>query len=143
YPGTQEADDLMRQYLLDLRARDPKRHAREAGIELTKLPSPLDRLPEIKNQYFSDLVAELRKPDEPKVHQIAVSPDCKRVAGSRSNDTIDVWDAATGAKSLSVPGEGKYVSALAFSPHDPNVLVTAADDSTVTVWELATRKKRT
>ena len=142
YPDTQKADDLMWRYLLALRASDPGRHARVVHYELTKLPSPLDQLPEIKNPYYSDVVAVLRKPDEPKIHQLAVSADCKRVAGSRADGTIDVWDAATGAKLFSLPGEGKYATAMAFSPHDENMLVMAANDSTVTVWELANRRKR-
>src|SRR5262249_15387269 len=141
YPDPQKADDLMRQYLLDLRARDPRSHAQTAGLELMKLPSPLDRLPEIKHLYFPDLVAELGQPAEPRISQLAVSADCKRLALARANGAIDLWEAATGTKSFSLAGN-KPIVAMAFSPHDGNLLATIADDSTVTVWDLALKKHR-
>src|SRR5262249_24580428 len=113
----------------------------QAGLELMKLPSPLDRLPEIKHLYFPDLVAELRQPGEPRIIQLAVSADCKRLALGRESGAIDLWEASTGTRSSSLAGN-KPIVAMAFSPRDANLLATAADDSTVTVWGLATRRTR-
>jgi serine/threonine-protein kinase len=141
YPDPQKADDLMRQYLLDLRARDPRSHTQTAGLELMKLPSPLDRLSAFKNQYFSDLVAEFGQPAEPRIIQLAISADCKRLALARASGAIDLWEASTGTKSFSLAGN-KPIVAMAFSPHDGNLLATIADDSTVTVWDLALKKTR-
>src|SRR5262249_6713392 len=134
YPNeTDDAVDLMWQTLLNLRARDPGQ-AIEVGKYLTQLPSPLDRLSGISHPYLSDVVAVLGQPDEPKLDQFAISPDCKTVAGSRADGTIDIWEVATGKKSYSLGKHKQAVLAMAFSPNNSKLLVTSSFDKTIRIW---------
>jgi len=102
------------------------------------LPSPLDRLAEFQHPEYGKIVAQLGHLGEPKLEQFAVSPDCKLVAGSRDNGTIDLWDGATGKKLFS-PGAHKAVIAMAFSPSNAKLLVTSSSDKTIKLWNLNTK----
>jgi WD40 repeat protein len=73
----------------------------------------------------------------------AFAPDGKTVAvsgfsGIESEDTVSLFDTATGKELRSFKAHGGQVCALAFSP-DGKRLVTGSWDSTVLVWDLAAK----
>ena len=72
---------------------------------------------------------------------MAFSPDGKRLAASGSTGTLEVWDAATGQKVLTVNWAQRHSSgSVAFSP-DGQHLASASWDRTVKIWDAATGKE--
>jgi WD40 repeat protein len=75
---------------------------------------------------------------------IAWSPDGTRIAsassnnGSSSNDnTVQVWDAATGKKLITYTGHSDTINAIAWSPNGTRI-ASGSNDNTVQVWDAAT-----
>ncbi len=82
--------------------------------------------------------------DRPFGHReirVAFSPDGTLLAAVDGDNTIVVWDAATGMMRARLPGHGTTVTALAFSP-DGRMLVSGGLDRTVRLWELSIWKQR-
>jgi len=68
---------------------------------------------------------------------VAFSPDGKRLASVSSDQTVKVWDAATGQELFTLKGHTGTVHTVAFSP-DGTRLASASDDKTVKVWDART-----
>ena len=68
---------------------------------------------------------------------MAFSPDGKRLASASYDETVKVWDAATGQETLTLKGHTSAVTSVAFSP-DGKRLASASGDGTVKVWDAAT-----
>ncbi|KAG1864608.1 WD40-repeat-containing domain protein, partial [Suillus tomentosus] len=72
------------------------------------------------------------------VYSVSFSPDGTRIVSGSSDDTVRVWDAATGLP-LGEPfrGHTDSVWSVSFSP-DGTRIVSGSNDSTVRVWDAAT-----
>ena len=68
---------------------------------------------------------------------MAFSPDGQRLASASGDETVKVWDAATGQETLTLKGHTGAVKSVAFSP-DGKRLASASCDQTVKVWDAAT-----
>ncbi|HUU19879.1 MAG TPA: protein kinase [Sedimentisphaerales bacterium] len=68
---------------------------------------------------------------------LAISPDGKHVASGGDDNTIKVWDAATGAEVMTLPGHKDGISSVAFSP-DGKCIVSGSEDKTIKIWDAAT-----
>src|SRR5205085_2385828 len=70
-----------------------------------------------------------------------VSPDGKYVASSSNDDTVRLWETATGREVYRLPGHGHYggYRALRFTP-DGKQFASWGDDMRVYFWEVATGK---
>ena len=66
----------------------------------------------------------------------AWSPDGRRLASGSSDQTVKVWDAASGQCLLTLPGHQGWVQACAWSP-DGRRLASGSDDNTMKVWDAA------
>jgi WD40 repeat protein/tRNA A-37 threonylcarbamoyl transferase component Bud32 len=71
------------------------------------------------------------------VSAVAYSPDGRRLASASADQTVKIWDAATGQEILSLKGHTGAVNGVAFSP-DGRRLASASNDQTVKVWDAAT-----
>ena len=69
------------------------------------------------------------------VNSVAISPDGLTLASGSSDDTIKVWDLATGKlESSFVAARSDSVNSLAISP-DGKTIVSGSSDSTIKVWQ--------
>ena len=69
-----------------------------------------------------------------QVNAVAWSPDGRRIASGSWDQTVQVWDAATGGNVFIYRGYSSYVKALAWSPDGRHIAV-AGGDGTVQVWD--------
>jgi WD40 repeat protein len=70
---------------------------------------------------------------------VAFSPDGKRLATGGENNTVKLWDVATGREMQTLPGHSGDVYAVAFSPDvEGRWLASAGEDCTVMVWDSRT-----
>src|SRR5436190_1281904 len=65
---------------------------------------------------------------------VAFSPDGRRVAGTGPDDTVLLWDAATGQELRRFAGHENTVNAVAFSP-DGKLLASGSHDMTLRLWD--------
>jgi hypothetical protein len=71
------------------------------------------------------------------VWSVAFSPDGKRLASRSDDQTVKLWDAATGQELLALKGHTEDVRSVAFSP-DGKRLASGSSDNTVKLWDAAT-----
>ena len=74
------------------------------------------------------------------VISVAFSPDGRRIVSGSGDNTLRLWDAATG-KPIGSPlqGHDAYVNSVAFSP-DGRRIVSGSNDKTLRLWDAATGK---
>jgi WD40 repeat protein len=69
------------------------------------------------------------------------SPDGKTLASASADNTITLWDAATGQERASLRGHTSYVNSVRFSP-DGKMLASGSSDRTIKLWDAATGRGR-
>ena len=76
------------------------------------------------------------------VHDVAFSPDGKRLVSGSGDNTVRLWDVATGAMLQTLQAHAVWVWGVAFSP-DSKWLATGSADKTVRVWGTVKKKSNT
>jgi WD40 repeat protein len=76
-----------------------------------------------------------------KVYPVAFSPDGLRIASGSYDQSVRLWDAATGepCATLSHPG---YVLSLVFSPDGQGLVTGSLGDDRLRIWDVATARVR-
>ena len=76
------------------------------------------------------------------VWSVVFSPDGKQVVSGSRDQTVRLWDAATGAAQQTLEGHTDSVTSVAFSP-DGKQVVSGSGDKTVWLWDVATEGSAT
>ncbi|HEV3316334.1 MAG TPA: AAA family ATPase [Candidatus Angelobacter sp.] len=79
----------------------------------------------------------LQLPHPVTIRWVAWSPDGKTLASASVENTVKLWDPATGQLLRTLSGHSGGVAAVAWSP-DGKTLASASDDDTVKLWDPAT-----
>ena len=69
--------------------------------------------------------------------EVAFSSDSKLMASASADQTVRLWDTATGARLQILEGHTDWIIAVAFSP-DSKLVASASADQTVRFWDPAT-----
>ncbi|KAK4643691.1 hypothetical protein QC761_0070480 [Podospora bellae-mahoneyi] len=72
------------------------------------------------------------------VRSVAFSPDSKWLASGSGDNTIKIWEVATGSCTQTLEGHGDWVWSVAFSPDSKWLASGSAGDNTIKIWEVAT-----
>jgi WD40 repeat protein/serine/threonine protein kinase len=75
-------------------------------------------------------------PIVPEGRGVAFSPDGRLLAAGSADDTVTIWDGATGQE-LRTLVHANWVNSVAFSP-DGRLLASGSADNTVRIWDAAT-----
>src|SRR5262249_7632233 len=75
-----------------------------------------------------------------EISAVAVSPDGKLLASGSADNSVRVWDLATGRELFSLDGHTEPVTAGTFLP-DSKTLVSGGVDQTMFVWDATTGKQ--
>ena len=74
------------------------------------------------------------------VYACAISPDCSFVLSASRDNTLKIWDAATGEERVTLTGHTNDVRACAISP-DSSFVVSASNDETLKIWDAVGKER--
>lgn len=73
-----------------------------------------------------------------QIFHLAYSEDARRMLSASSDNTVNVWDVATGMAIQSIQGHGAVITAAAYSADGAAIAIAAADDhsESIAIWKL-------
>ena len=68
------------------------------------------------------------------IWEVAYSPDGKRIASGSWDESIKIWDAASGKCLKTLTGHSDVIDSVAYSP-DGKHLASGSDDFSIRLWD--------
>ncbi|KAK4235981.1 WD40-repeat-containing domain protein, partial [Achaetomium macrosporum] len=109
-------------------------------LYIHQLPKWILRAPALSEDWGAHLKT-LSHPSSVEAVAVAVSPNSRLIVSGSNDNTVRVWDAATGAARRVLEGHTSPVLAVAVSPNG-QLIVSGSGDNTVRVWDAATGASR-
>ena len=100
----------------------------DSGLQLRKLSGHKERVKRV--------LRDMRQIVSGSVNGVAVTPDGRRVLSASSDETLKIWDFATGRELRTFRGHTAGVKAVVVTP-DGLQAISASYDDTLRVWDLA------
>ncbi|CAI7597639.1 unnamed protein product [Penicillium pancosmium] len=98
-------------------------------------PIWVSRLPQVEENWSAELQA--LEGHSGRVRSVAFSPDGQLLASGSHDETIRLWDTATGAVQQTLEGHSDWIRSVAFSP-DGRLLASGSYDRTIRLWDTTT-----
>ncbi|GKZ94884.1 hypothetical protein AnigIFM59636_008615 [Aspergillus niger] len=100
-----------------------------------ELPAWLSRGPKVEEYWDPEM--QTLEGHSGSVNSVAFAGDSQLLASSSDDNTIKLWDAATGALKHTLEGHSGLVNSVAFAG-DGQLLASSSDDNTIKLWDAAT-----
>jgi WD40 repeat protein len=82
-------------------------------------------------------IMPLRDGHPGQIHSIAFSSDGRQIVSGGQDETVRIWNVATGTVEKTLTGHENRVNSVAFSP-DGRRVVSGSNDKTIKIWNTAT-----
>ena len=99
------------------------------------IPTWIERKPKVQAHW--SVALQTLEGHSSRVTSVAFSPDGTQVVSGSYDETVRLWDAATGTALQTLEGHSSWITSVAFSP-DGTQVVSGSADKTVRLWDAAT-----
>ncbi|MDY7050261.1 MAG: serine/threonine-protein kinase [Microcystis panniformis WG22] len=112
----------------------------EVNPQISPINSPTNKLTKRKKISEHSFLDKTLTGHSYTVHSLAYSPDGRYIASGSMDNTIKIWEVATGKELRILTGHSDWVNSVAYSP-DGRYLASGNADATIKIWEMATGKE--